>query len=60
MGVTSPHKANVDNLLELSEGFLHIGGNFLRKRRGTFRGLVRVPSMSKRQMLLFIAIDLIL
>ena len=55
VGVTAPHKANVNNFLELSEGILHIGGNFLRERRGTFRGLVSVPSMSKRQMALFIA-----
>jgi hypothetical protein len=50
--ITASDQANVSESLQFCETLNHRLLNELNKRVSTFLGLVRVPSMSKRQILL--------
>ena len=46
--ITSSNKSNVDDFLQLLEGMFHVARYFLNEALLTLRGLVSVPSISKR------------
>jgi hypothetical protein len=49
--IAASDEADVYDLFESFEGVLHVWCDKLSGEGGTLRGLVRVPSMSKRQIL---------